>query len=119
MCILHQNVNQILLKLERKELGGVLKMRKILFAVGMAAVVILAAVSWFILPETVAVQIGLDGKVSNTMPKLLTITVPTVISVVGGIMSLKTNDSRKNKGIALLCIGIIIMLVTIFVNFNR
>ena len=43
-------------------------MRKILFAVGMAAVVILAAVSWFILPETVAVQIGLDGKVSNTMP---------------------------------------------------
>jgi glucose uptake protein GlcU len=42
-----------------------------------------------------------------------------VISVVGGIMSLKTNDSRKNKGIALLCIGIIIMLVTIFVNFNR
>lgn len=93
-------------------------MKKAIFAAGMVTAIILGVISWFVLPETVAVQIGLDGKVSNTMPKLFAIAIPAVMSVVGGIIGIRSNDSNRNKGTALLCIGIVIMLVTFFFNFN-
>ena len=32
--------------------------------------------SWFLLPDVVTVQVGMDGQVTNTMPKLLAILIP-------------------------------------------
>lgn len=101
------------------EYDGGPEMKKTIFIAGMVIVIMLSIISWFVLPETVSVQVGLDGEISNTMPKLFAILIPAVMSVIGGIIGIKSNDSNRKKGTALLCIGIAIMLFTLFFNFNR
>ena len=59
-------------------------MNKKLFGIGCAVLgLVLAAISMMVLPDTVGVQIGLDGNISNTMPKFLAVLIPFIISVVG------------------------------------
>ena len=41
-----------------------------------AAAVALGVYCWLVLPATVAVQVGLDGQATNTMPKLLAVAIP-------------------------------------------
>lgn len=92
------------------------KTKKVLLVIGMAAAVILAVAGWFLLPDRVTVQIGLDGKPSNTMPKLPAVSIPALISVIGGIIGLKGESNTNKKGIVLLCLGIILEVITILVN---
>lgn len=94
-------------------------MKKAFYAAVIVTAIVLGVISWFVLPENVAVQIGFDGKVSNTMPKLLAIIIPVLMSVIGGIIGIKSNDSNRNKGTLLLCVGIFVMLITFFFNFSR
>lgn len=94
-----------------------MKKKKALFIVGIAISVILGVISWFVLPDTVAVQVGLDGNVSNTIPKAAAILVPIAISVIGGIIGITSEETRSKKGALLLCAGIVIALITFF--FNR
>ncbi|MGM9942154.1 MAG: DUF1648 domain-containing protein [Bulleidia sp.] len=77
---------------------------------------ILAVISWFLLPDTPAVQIGVDGQITNTMPKLSAIALPVVISFSGTVIHLIGKQSRS-KGYALSLIGIVVLIVTLF--FNR
>ncbi|MGN1204309.1 MAG: DUF1648 domain-containing protein [Lachnospiraceae bacterium] len=79
--------------------------------------IVLGVCSWFLLPEVVAVQVGYDGQVTNTMPKLFAIVLPFGISVVGSIMNM-TNKGEKNwKCLILSLAGIGVMIACLF--FNR
>jgi len=60
--------------------------------------VVLGIIGWSLLPDVVAVQIGFDGQVSNTMPKVFAILLPIAISVIGSIICLKENQT-KSKGV--------------------
>ena len=52
-------------------------MNKKLFGIGCAVLgLVLAAISMMVLPDTVGVQIGFDGNISNTMPKFLAVLIP-------------------------------------------
>lgn len=73
--------------------------------------------AWFLLPEVVAVQVGMNGQVTNTMPKLLAILIPLVISAAGVVMNLTNKTEKGTKGIVLSLVGIAVMLLTLF--FNR
>ena len=79
----------------------------ILIAIG----IILAAVGYVILPEVVAVQVGFDGSVTNTMPKLLAIGLPTI---VGSVINVKEDDNHK--GLILAIAGIVVMVITLLFN---
>ena len=90
---------------------------KIIAGIMGAAAAALAVYSYMILPETVAVQIGVDGQVSNTMPKMFAVVLPLVITLGGcGVMVFGKRESTV-KGIVLSVAGIGIMIVTVL--FNR
>lgn len=94
-------------------------MKKAFYLAGIAVVIILGLVSWFVLPETVAVQVGLNGEVSNTMPKLFALLIPAVISVIGGVIGIKRDAPNSKKGAALVVIGFVVMLITLIFNLSR
>ena len=81
-----------------------------------AAAIGLGVFSWFFLPDVVAVQIGLDGQVSNTMPKALAVAVPLGISVAGSVMNLTGGDEKKSKGFLLSLVGLALMALSLLVN---
>lgn len=72
--------------------------------------------SWFLLPEVVAVQVGMNGQATNTMPKLLAIVIPLGISVAGSIVNLANKEENSVKGFAVAFIGIAAMILTLFFN---
>ena len=74
-------------------------------------------VSWLLLPDVVAVQIGIDGKITNTMPKVLAVAIPLGVSLVGSAMILTGKEENHKKGYILSVIGIAIMVLSLL--FNR
>ena len=91
-------------------------MKKLVYFIPVIVSVILGVISWCLLPDVVAVQIGLDGQVSNTMPKIFAIIISVAITIVGSIISVK-DDQSKSKGIILSLIGLAVMVLTLV--FNR
>lgn len=91
-------------------------MNKKLISIGCAVLgVVLAMVSMMILPDTVGVQIGFDGNISNTMPKFLAVLIPLGLTLTGSFMSYKNNDNNA-KGLIISVVGIIVMVMTLIVN---
>ncbi len=85
--------------------------------IGLIAVaVVLSVVSWFLLPDTVVVQIGVDGQASNTMPKVFAVIVPLVISVIGSAMNLNDDTRQNYRGYVLSIVGIAVMVFSLIVN---
>ena len=76
----------------------------------------LGVISWLLLPDVVAVQVGVDGKITNTMPKVLAVAIPLGVSVVGSAMNLTGKEENK-KGYVLSVVGIAIMVLSLL--FNR
>ena len=89
---------------------------KVISIILIVAAIGLGVVSWFLLPDVVAVQIGLDGQVSNTMPKALAVAVPMGISIAGSVMNLTGGDEKKSKGFLLSLVGLALMAVCLLVN---
>ena len=76
----------------------------------------LGVCSWFLLPEVVAVQVGMNGQATNTMPKLMAIVFPLGISAAGSIVNLANKEENSVKGFAVAFIGIAAMILTLFFN---
>lgn len=83
----------------------------------LAAAAVLAVVSAFLLPEVVAVQVGLDGQVSNTMPKAFAIFIPLGVSAAGSLMNLTGKRKNSSQGYLLSVVGIAILALSLI--FNR
>ena len=76
----------------------------------------LGVISWLLLPDVVAVQVGIDGKISNTLPKVLAVAIPFGVSVVGSVMNLTGKEETNKKGYILSVAGIAIMMLSLLVN---
>lgn len=72
--------------------------------------------SWFLLPEVVAVQVGMNGQATNTVPKLLAILIPLGISAAGVVIHLTNREENGAKGFVLTLVGMAVMLLTLFIN---
>lgn len=91
-------------------------MNKKLFGIGCAVLgLVLAAISMMVLPDTVGVQIGLDGNISNTMPKFLAVLIPFGLTLAGSFMSYK-GEENTSKGFIISVVGIAVMVITLIVN---
>ena len=76
----------------------------------------LGVISWLLLPDVVAVQVGIDGKISNTLPKVLAVAIPFGVSVVGSVMNFTGKEETNKKGYILSVAGIAIMVLSLLVN---
>ena len=81
-----------------------------------AAAIGLGVISWLLLPDVVAVQVGVDGQIINTMPKLLAIAIPVGLSVAGSVINLTGKEETNKKGYILSVAGIAIMVLSLLVN---
>lgn len=91
--------------------------KKIINIVLVIVAIGLGVISWLLLPDVVAVQVGFDGQITNTLPKLSAVAIPLAVSVVGSVMNLTNNEEKSIKGYVLSLIGIAIMVL--FLHFNR
>lgn len=80
------------------------------------AAIALGVCSWILLPDTVAVQVGFDGQVTNTMPKLLAVAVPLLIAAVGSVMTMA--DKSGKKGLVLALVGVAVMILSLVFNLK-
>ena len=76
----------------------------------------LGVAAWFLLPDAVAVQVGLDGHATNTLPKALAVGIPLGISVVGSAMNLTAKEVKNAKGYTLAVVGIGVLVLTMLLN---
>ena len=90
--------------------------KKIISVLLIAAAIGLGIISWLLLPDVVAVQVGMDGSVTNTLPKVLAVAIPSGASVVGSVMNLTDKEEKNKKGYILSAAGIVIMVVSLLVN---
>ena len=81
------------------------------------AAVGLGVAAWFLLPEVVADQVGLDGQATNTLPKALAVGIPLAVSVAGSAMNLTAKEVKNAKGYTLAVVGIGVLVLTML--FNR
>ena len=81
-----------------------------------AAAVALGVYCWLVLPATVAVQVGLDGQATNTLPKMAAIVIPLGLSLVGSLMSLTGKEGKNNRGMVLALAGLAVMALSLLLN---
>lgn len=90
--------------------------KKIISIILIIIAVGLSVCAWFMLPPVVAVQVGFDGQVTNTMPKPAAIAIPLAISVAGSVVNLTNKENSNSKGLVLGIVGIAVILLSLFVN---
>ena len=91
-------------------------MKKLLGSVGIAAAVVLAAICFIVLPDTVALQIGCDGKAANAIPKAWAILVPFGIALLGGVRLLFSGKLLPVKSILICAAGLLLLLAELGIN---
>lgn len=78
-----------------------------------------AIVSYVLLPDEVITQITLSESHYRTMPKLVAIMIPFVLSSGFSIAASVLHDETKNKKYLLVSfIGILVYIVMLVVNFT-
>ena len=74
----------------------------------------LGVISWLLLPDVVAVQVGFDGQITNTLPKIPAVAIPLGVSLVGSVMNL--TSQKDKKGYILSVAGIAVMVLSLLFN---
>ena len=74
----------------------------------------LGVISWLLLPDVVAVQVGFDGQITNTLPKIPAVAIPLGVSLVGSVMNL--TGQKGKKGYILSVAGIAVMVLSLLFN---
>ena len=78
--------------------------------------IILSVLGYIMLPETVVVQIGLDGKTGNTLPKLAAILLPLGVTLISTGLYMFSGTSNRTKNLVFAGIGILMAVFGIIVN---
>lgn len=94
---------------------------KIIIIIFMILAVILAVISWILLPDSVIVQFGIDGKASNTMSKPFAVALSLVTTGIGVLMGFLADSKESRKGdfkkcVVIMAAGIIVMVIMLIVN---
>ena len=77
---------------------------------------VLTVVGWLILPDTLIIQIGADGRASNTLPKLPALLIPLALSCVCSGLYMGNVTNRRSRDLLLAVAGIGLSIVTIIIN---
>ena len=80
----------------------------------LAVTLALCAAGWFLLPDQVALQIGLDGALGNYVPKPVALLLPLGLGALG--TGLSTGESRRRTGLILAVLAPVLPIVTLILN---
>lgn len=80
----------------------------------MAATVVLAVVSYLLLPETVVTQISAGGS-PTTMPKIVALLIPSILGIGGGAFCLLQKDESK-KPLMISAVGAAVFVIMLVMN---
>ena len=84
----------------------------------LAASIVLAILSFFILPESVVIQFSVGSSGNTAVPRFVGILIPFALGAGGAVSELlpKENAASKNKGLLVSLVGIALFLIMIAVN---
>ena len=83
----------------------------------LAVPLIAAAVAgWFVLPEELVMQIGVDGQPSSVMPKLFGLLIPPAVGLIGAGIASSTGKEKHLAGFITLAVAAVIAGFTFFMN---
>jgi len=93
-------------------------MKRKVIAVLILAVGLAISIFGFVkLPESVVVQIDMEGKPSNYMPKSLAVIIPLAL-VTGGAFLMSKDNKNFKKYLVVSIIGILVMIVILVANLT-
>ncbi len=75
-----------------------------------------AIAGWFVLPDSLVMQIGADGQPSNIMPKLPGLLIPVALGVLGAGVASSTAEEKHLAGYITLAAAVIVTAITFFWN---
>ena len=93
--------------------------KKTIGLISLAAAVVLAVVGYLVLPDVVAVQFSFGGKVSNVLPKPVALSIPFLVTAIGGVSCLRSREADPMKGLALPAVGILTYVLMFVLNLFR
>ena len=94
------------------------KIRSILVLLLIAAAVVGLGAGIILLPDTLVMQITLDGSAGNTMPKAVGLVLPLLLTLAGAwihFRNLKSQES-KDKGPVIALVGVVAMILVFVFN---
>ncbi len=79
----------------------------------LAVTVIAAVAGYFLLPDTLTVQITADGSAGNRLPKLPALLIPVALAVLGAVWS---RDQGNGKALAVSVVALVMLALTFVFN---
>ena len=70
---------------------------------------------WFLLPDELVVQIGLDGQPSNVLPKPAGLLIPLGLGALGALLAC-SGERRRSSGWILLAAAFGVAVITLLWN---
>ena len=71
-----------------------------------------AVAGWFLLPDQLVMQIGVDGQPGNVMPKLFGLLIPVAVGAVGAGTASSAEREKHLAGFLVLAVAAIITIIT-------
>lgn len=95
-----------------------MKKQNIIAVICIVVSVALSVISYIFLPDTVTVQLGMDGSSSNTMPKLFAILIPAALCIGGALSALvsKNENKKGQKPLIVSSVGVVVFIFMLVVN---
>jgi len=87
--------------------------KNIIVSLVIFSAVALSICGYMLLPDTLVVQLKSSGQAGNTMPKLIGLAFPLIISVVSAVLYY-FNEKRKHLFVAI--VGVLIFVFIFVVN---
>lgn len=78
--------------------------------------VIAAIIGWFVLPDSLVVQIGADGLPSKVWPKLIALPLPVAVGVWGAVMASGEDKEKRVGGFFVLVVAAVITIFNFVMN---
>lgn len=82
-----------------------------------AATIVFAIISFFVLPESVIIQFSVGSSGNTSVPKLVAILIPSVLGIGGAISVLlskgKEGSNGKSALVSLVGIGLFIVMIAV------
>jgi uncharacterized membrane protein len=78
----------------------------------------LAIVGYIVLPDTLVMQVTATGAAGTTMPKLLGLAIPTLISVGAALYFLLNKKTENNEVLIISFVGIFAFILTFVFNIK-
>lgn len=90
-----------------------LKNKKLITIAITIVAIILFIISYFLLPDTIAMQLQANGNLGNYMPKYLALLIPLAITLIGNFSFYK---NAQSKYLVIALVGLLMFVLTLFMN---